>query len=193
MANKAREDMQNKAVEYLCQIPPEKFKAKVLDQQNKDIRGEEKLAKQRASAPALPQGGFTLLCGKCMTYVCSCTDIGQYKSNYIVLDEIFSSERARFEPHSNRGEPSEDLEKVGKVYCSHSNCTKDWGIVGVICEQKVPVIKLKSFVVRNDNLRPGEYGYQERYKQWKSKPFSVKQLTEEDLFALPRLDIPDFD
>lgn len=192
LANKAREDMQNKAVEYLCQIPPEKFKAKVLHQQNQDVKEEERLAEQKASAPALPQGGFTLLCGKCMTYVCSCTDIGQYRSNYIVLDEVFSSERARFERHSSGGQPSEDLKKVGKVYCRGSNCTKDWGIVGEICEQKVPVIKLKSFVVRNDSLRPGAIGYQERYKQWKLKPFSVKQLTEEDLLTLPRLDIPDF-
>ena len=172
-------------------MPVEELKARMLARQKEDYF-QYKMEKQAAQTVRPKHAGqFQLLCGGCRHFACSTIDIGVYnESHHIVLDEQFLVERTKVTPHPKPKKIDREFSKIGKIHCKE--CNRDWGILAIICQQTLPIIKIVSFIIEREE----ENGETTRYLKEKwieaKKIFHVNPLKREDLQGLKKMNVPDF-
>lgn len=183
--------MSKRAIDGLRSIAPADFCNLISRRQKEDYESQKLKAQVERDNTVLHHGEFQLLCGRCKEYACSTLDIGVFNtSQHIVLNEEFATVRAKITPHPKPKKIDDNYNKIGKIHCM--KCNFDWGILAIICEQKLPIIKISGFIIEREE----DDGTTSRYKKdkWKDakRIFSVRELKREDLQMMKKMNIPDF-
>ena len=180
--NRMREDLMNDAIRRIDVMNMTDFR-QCVEKHQKDAKltrnltslGEKMQKDQRRRRPS---GGLhRLLCVKCSTLVCLSIDIRRVEEvHHVVIDDKLKSV-ARYMEYRSPVKFGE-FDQRGKLKCR--NCDQDWGVVARYSKVLFPVLKLANFVLED------ECNQRKCYKQWKKVPFTVSELTEEDMQNLER-------
>ena len=187
--NKLRENLMNKALqeistysEMILKQQIEKLQADTKKERDRQKQLEE--MQQRIHGSRLIPDEISLNCRKCDNFCCFSTDIAKNESHYIIIDRTLQ-ERAILESHPKPikirvgGSLGGEFDKKYKLFCS--KCHQDWGITVIFRDIKLPVVKIESFIMydNDSNKLPP-------VKKWKDVRFRVRDLTDVDIMQLMR-------
>ncbi len=190
--NKIRENMMGKALADIQKMQKESsrvmqdkifgFQKEAAIEREKDQEG--KAANQQLLRSRARNTVWALRCLKCDSLACMSDEIRKVEqSHHVVLDDEFNSRIVK-EPHPNP-KAYDEFCKTHKVFCG--KCKFDWGIVAIYKKIPVPVTKVSSFVLVDQNNK------RTTCKKWKDVPFVVQELSPDDLQQLSASAVTDED
>lgn len=175
--NKIREKMMQKAIDIIDRYQMGEKRERIRQYQ-KEAQVEREMAKKGKEISKIlkasqnTDGRYILRCLKCDNFAAYSTDIRKIEaSHHVILDKDYKT-RIIIRPHP-APKKFENFELTGKIFCKR--CHTDWGIMGVYKKVSFPVVKVCSFIVINEDDQ------RRVYKRWKEVPFTVNNLTPDDL------------
>ncbi|XP_006009599.1 probable ATP-dependent RNA helicase DDX58 [Latimeria chalumnae] len=168
--NMLHEKIMDNAIELLQKDNQAYLTSKVMNLQKEEKRLRE--FKRVIERKKTKKGGSRrLVCGKCKTFACKAEDIKTIKnSHHVVMNDSFE-ERYATQPHK-KPRSFDGIMKKNKLFCKE--CGYDWGITAsYLTIENLPVIKIESFVVINDET-PAQQ--QQHFKSWKDVDFEMEEF-----------------
>jgi hypothetical protein len=190
--NKIREKMMVMAIETVKGWQKEVYEKHVLSYQNK-LSKERKItamARKKKKTMGNQNGPYFMVCRWCTKGLCKAEELRLLAgTHHSVLSPDFK-EKYRIKTVT-KTKVIDDLEYKGKITCS--SCFRELGVFALYKKVPFPLLKVSNLLIENavkdendkqvmddkDNPMMNRVGY----KQWKDIPFTVKDLTEDELKA----------
>lgn len=175
--NMQKAAMMYRALEMLKKIDPPERKSRILEYQRQDMSSEaiKQLSKDMHEAEK-PKIEFRLKCYKCQTVAVEGDKIRKYGVHHAVTD-VTIFDRIKKQP-LRRTNTFDNMTRHSKMFCK--NCPKDWGVIFIIDDQEIPVIKSDPFVFESTIYNHRD----QRYKKWKDVPYHIEPIEKDEMIEL---------
>ncbi|KAJ8303366.1 hypothetical protein KUTeg_019762 [Tegillarca granosa] len=176
--NMQKAAMMYRALEMLKNMEPSERMRRILEYQRQDMSSEaiKQLSKDIHQAEK-PKIEFRLKCFRCKTFAVDGDKIRKFQVHHTVTDRTFF-DRIKKVPLAKTN-TFDNITKHSKIYCK--NCPQDWGVIFIIDDQEVPVIKSDPFVFESTNTYANR---DRRYKKWKDVPYYLEPIEKEEMLEL---------
>ncbi|XP_064630359.1 ATP-dependent RNA helicase DHX58-like isoform X2 [Lineus longissimus] len=190
--NKIREKMMLMAIETVKKMSKEEYERHVLQYQEKFSKERKitDMARMRKKVTGNQKGPYFLLCGLCTNGLCRAEDLRLLAgTHHSVLGKSFQNKYRTKE--TTKTKVIDDFQFKGKISCI--SCNQDLGVFALYKNVPFPLLKVSNLlienVVKDVNNEPmldaknEPVVYRQGYKKWKDVPFTVHDITEDELKA----------